>query len=248
MSFEDHFSQFAGIYSKYRPGYPPELFKFLAEQCKEHRLAWDCGTGNGQAALELTQHFISVYATDASKEQIEHAVDHPSIIYKVEPAEKVTLQNNSVDLVTVAVAVHWFNYDEFYPEVIRVLKPEGIIAVWTYQLPRISPEIDAAVNRYYSEILWDYWPERFHHVHTRYIDLPFPFIEIPPPEFSMITEWNLDQLAGFLSSWSAVNNFIQTNSSHPLNKVWDELKNSWGDEKTKRRLHWPLHVRVGKKK
>jgi ubiquinone/menaquinone biosynthesis C-methylase UbiE len=156
MKFEDHFSQLAATYLKYRPGYPPLLFEYLTGMCKNHNQAWDCGTGNGQAALELTKYFNNVLATDASKDQIEYAPHHPKITYRVEPAEKVSLLDSSTDLVTVAVAVHWFNFENFYAEVKRVLKPVGIIAVWGYHLFLISPGIDKILKKYYSEILKNY--------------------------------------------------------------------------------------------
>jgi SAM-dependent methyltransferase len=246
MNFEDHFSELASTYSKYRPTYPPKLFEYLASCCKQHQQAWDCGTGSGQAARSLTEYFDNVLATDASKEQLEQAPKHPGITYRVEPAEKVSLDDKSTDLVTVAAAVHWFNFEKFYAEVKRVLKPGGVIAVWGYHLFSISPEIDKLLNKYYSEILKDYWPERFHYVDTRYSDLPFPFDELTPPKFEMITEWNLDQVAGFLSSWSGSKIFQQRKEYHPLNEIWGDLRKVWGDENLNRTIHWPLHMSVGK--
>jgi len=246
MKFEDHFSELASTYSKYRPGYPSELFKYFAGCCKDHQQAWDCGTGNGQAARSLAEYFDNVHATDASKDQLEQAIQHPKIIYENESAEKVSLADKSTDLVTVAAAVHWFNFDQFYSEVKRVLKPGGIIAVWGYHLFNITPEIDKLLVKYYREILNDYWPEQFHYVDTCYSDLPFPFKEITPPKFEMITEWNLDQVAGFLSSWSGTKIYQQKVGHHPLKEIWDELLLAWGDEKLKRKNNWPLYMRIGK--
>jgi SAM-dependent methyltransferase len=246
MKFEDHFSKLAETYSKYRPSYPSSLFEYFAGCCKSHNQAWDCGTGNGQAALELTKYFDKILATDASKDQIEYAQHHPKITYRIELAEKVSLEDSGTDLVTVAAAVHWFDFEKFYNEVKRVLKPEGIIAVWGYHLFSISPEIDKILNKYYSEILKGYWPERFHYVDTRYKDLPFPFEELNPPKFEMITEWVLNQVAGFLNSWSGTKNYHQKTGRHPLDTIWKNLSESWGDEKLKRKIIWPLHVRVGK--
>jgi SAM-dependent methyltransferase len=245
MNFEDHFSHMASIYSKYRPGYPSELFKFLSDCCWNHELAWDCGTGNGQAAQKLSEYFQQVYATDASSDQIDHALPHPRINFRVEPAENVSLGNSTADLVTVAVAVHWFDLEKFYNEVKRVLKPEGIIAVWMYHLPAISSEIDAQVEKYYSVVLKDFWPDRFQYVDSRYSTLPFPFKELSHPGFNMKTVWDLDQLSGFLSSWSAVKTYHEKNGTHPLNEIWQDLKNAWGDENVKRTLIWPLYIRVG---
>jgi len=247
MNFEDHFSELAETYSKYRPNYPKKLFEYLASICNQHQQAWDCGTGNGQAAVSLTEYFENVYASDASKEQLAQAPNHPKIIFKNEPAEKVSLADKSTDLVTVAAAVHWFNFEKFYAEVERVLKPDGVIAVWGYHLFTISPAIDKLLIKYYKEILNNYWPEQFRYVDTRYSDLPFPFEELTPPEFKMITEWNLDQVAGFLSSWSGSKIFQQKKGYHPLNEIWDDLLKAWEDEKEKRIINWPLYMRIGKK-
>jgi ubiquinone/menaquinone biosynthesis C-methylase UbiE len=248
MNFEDHFSELAETYSKYRPNYPKNLFEYLASICNQHQQAWDCGTGNGQAAISLTEYFEKVYATDASKEQLAQAPGHhPKIIFRNEPAEKVSLADKSTDLVTVAAAVHWFNFEKFYAEVKRVLKPNGVIAVWGYHLFTISPKIDKLLIKYYREILNDYWPEQFHYVDTRYTDLPFPFDELSTPNFEMITEWNLDQVAGFLSSWSGTKIYQQKVGRHPLNEIWDDLLTAWGDEQLSRTAHWPLYIRIGKK-
>lgn len=247
MNFEDHFSELASTYSKYRPTYPPKLFEYLSGCSIEHKQVWDCGTGNGQAAISLAEYFDNVIATDASKEQLEQAPIHPKIIFKNEPAEKVSLAEKSTDLVTVAAAVHWFNFEKFYTEVKRVLKPEGIIAVWGYHLFTITPTIDKLLIKYYKEILNNYWPEQFRYVDTRYSDLPFPFEELTPPEFKMITEWNLDQVAGFLSSWSGSKIFHQNKGYHPLKEIWDELLLAWGDDKEKHLINWPLYMRIGKK-
>ncbi|MEJ2103115.1 MAG: class I SAM-dependent methyltransferase [Ignavibacteriaceae bacterium] len=246
MKFEDHFSKLAGTYSKYRPKYPSALYEFISGCCKEHIQAWDCGTGNGQAALELTNYFERVLATDASKEQIEFSQSHPKITYRVELADRVSLENSSTDLVTVAAAVHWFEFEKFYSEVKRVLKPGGIIAVWGYHLFKITPDIDNILIKYYSEILKDYWPERFHYVDTHYEDLPFPFKELTTPKFEMITEWDLKQVVGFLNSWSGTKNYEQKTGRHPLNEIWKDLSEAWGNEKLKRKINWPLHLKVGK--
>jgi hypothetical protein len=126
------------------------------------------------------------------------------------------------------------------------LKPGGIIAVWGYHLFKITPAIDKLLNKYYSEILNDYWPEQFHYVDTRYTDLPFPFDGLTPPEFEMTTEWSLEQVAGFLNSWSGTKIYLNKTGHHPLNEIWEDLNKAWGDEKLKRTIHWPLHMRVGK--
>ena len=244
--FEDHFSKQSQAYLQYRPKYPEEIYTYLASLTSEHSLAWDCGTGNGQAAIGLAQYFDKVYATDASTEQISHAIQHPNVEYHVEPAERVSLSDSSVDLVTVAVAVHWFNFDEFYREVRRVLKPNGILAVWTYSFTEVSPEFDVLVKQYYYDVLKGYWPERIHYLEEEYKTLPFPFEEIISPPFAMTATWDLNQYAGFLDSWSATQRYKEQKGGHPLEVLWDQFTATWGKEDEPRLVCWPLHFRIGK--
>jgi SAM-dependent methyltransferase len=248
FNFEDHFSKHSEQYAQYRPQYPDEIYAYLASIAPGHSLAWDCGTGNGQAAIGLAKYFDKVHATDASAEQILRAYPHNKVDYGVEPAEHVSLDTSSTDLVTVAVAIHWFNFDEFYREVKRVLKPNGILAAWTYSFPEISPEIDSLVNRYYYEILSGFWPERIHYLEERYETLPFPFEEIAPPSFVMKADWNLNQFAGFLDSWSATQRYKTQKGNHPLEIIWPELVAAWGGENEPRLIRWPLHFRIGRNK
>jgi SAM-dependent methyltransferase len=244
--FEDHFSGHSEKYAQSRPRYPDEIYAYLASIAPANSLAWDCGTGSGQAALGLAQHFDKVYATDASAEQISHAYSHEKVNYQAEPAEHVSLSDSSVDLVTVAVAVHWFNFDEFYREVKRVFKPGGILAAWTYSLTEISPAIDVLIQHYYGEILKGYWPERIHYLEEKYETLPFPFEEIIPPTFTMEIRWNLTQFAGFLDSWSATQRYRAQKGQHPLEMIWDSLVDAWGDEQETRLVRWPLYFRIGR--
>ena len=248
FNFEDHFSKHSEQYAQYRPKYPDEIYAYLASIAPARSLAWDCGTGNGQAALGLAEYFDRVHATDASAEQISLAYAHDRVDYHVEPAEHVSLGASSADLVTVAVAIHWFNFDEFYREVKRVLKPAGILAAWTYNAVEISPEINQLIHQYYGEILNGYWPERIRYLEQRYETIPFPFEEIIPPIFAMEINWNLIQLAGFLDSWSAAQRYKAQKGQHPLEIIWQDLLAAWGDEEEPRPVRWPLHFRVGRNK
>ncbi len=245
-AFEDHFSKQSQLYAQYRPKYPDELYAYLASLAPGRSLAWDCGTGNGQAAIGLAAYFDRVYATDASAEQIARAQLHEKVEYQVATAEHVSLGDSSVDLVTVAVAVHWFDLDEFYREVRRVLKPDGILAVWTYSFTEISPEIDSVVRSYYYETLRGCWPERIHYLEEKYETLPFPFEEIPSPSFAMERNLDLAQYAGFLDSWSATQRYKQQRGLHPLQVIWDQLSAAWGNESEPRLVRWPLYFRIGR--
>ena len=245
-SFQDHFSAQASEYARYRPHYPGELFAYLASVSPGRQLAWDCGTGNGQAARGLVRHFDCVVASDASADQVAQAAAHERIEYRIERAEEVSLEDHSVDLVTVAIAVHWFDLEQFYRAVRRVAAANGVLAVWTYHLPVIEPGIDRVLEHYYRGVLAGYWPEQMGYVDARYQTLPFPFDPLQPPKFAMRSDWDLDHLSGFLVSWSATRKYQQANGRHPLSVIWAELVEAWGEPSQRRRIRWPLHLRVGR--
>lgn len=247
MKFEDNFSAQSKQYAQFRPQYPDALYPYLASLASEKSLVWDCGTGNGQAAVSLAKYFFRVYATDASAEQISHAKTHEGVEYHVEPAEQTGLETGSADLVTVAQAVHWFDFDKFYTEVKRVLKPKGFLAVWTYGLPEISPQVDHVIKHIYFDVLFGFWPERIRYVEEQYRALPFPFEEVSPPMFAMETRWDRNQLMGFLDSWSATQKYRQQKGQQPLDEVWSDVVDDWQNETEKRLVRWNLYFRIGRK-
>jgi ubiquinone/menaquinone biosynthesis C-methylase UbiE len=241
-SFKDHFSKQAADYAKFRPRYPKELFQWLASVAPERGLAWDCATGSGQAAVELAQVFERVVATDASEKQVANAERHPRIEYRVATAEDSGLESGTVDLITVAQALHWFDLEKFYAEVRRVLKPGGVIAATAYKLATVSRAVDAVVNRYYSEIVGSYWPAERALV-EKFEELAFPFALIETPPFEMVAEWSVEELLGYLGTWSATQRFMAAEKRDPLAEVEPELREVWGEQP--RRVVWPLTVRVG---
>jgi ubiquinone/menaquinone biosynthesis C-methylase UbiE len=243
--FKDHFSRQAAEYAKFRPRYPEELFGYLATIAPGKQLAWDCATGSGQAAVALAQVFERVIATDASENQIGNAEAHARVEYRVAPAENSGIESNTVDLITVAQALHWFDLERFYAEARRVLKPEGVLAAWAYKLAQIEPAIDAIVNHYYSEVVGTYWPAERALV-ERFEELAFPFPEIASPQFEMTAEWNAEQLVGYLRTWSATQRFMAANQRDPLKDVEQDLLSAWGDADQLRRVVWPLTARVGR--
>jgi len=246
MPFRDYFSEQAKEYARHRPGYPAAMFDYLASLAPNRDLAWDCGTGNGQAALLLADQFQHVIATDASAAQIENAFPHERVEYRVEPSEKTTIPAGRVDLITVGTAVHWFDFDLFYAEVRHVGKANGIIAVWTYHLPIIDPQVDIWLERFYREKLAGYWPERIRYLDQRYRSLPFPFEEIQPPAFEMEATWDLDKLIGFLASWSAVRKLVEMQGETGFEAHVKELEGVWGEKTQEKKIRWPLHFRIGR--
>jgi SAM-dependent methyltransferase len=246
MTFVDHFSGVSAAYATFRPRYPDALFEFLAREAPARDEAWDAGTGSGQAAAGLARHFRHVTATDASAAQIEHATQHDRISYRVAPAEMSGLSPTSVDLATSAQALHWFDRPRYWAEARRVLRPRGVIAVWTYHLLAISPQIDAMVRRFYSEVVGPYWPPERRLVEERYQSVEFPFAEFAAPDFEIELQLSLDDVAGYIRTWSATRAFIQHHGRDPVDDLVPELARAWGPPDQSRPARWPVAMRVGR--
>ena len=247
-TFQDHFSELAKKYAGFRPNYPAELFNYLATLVPAESVIWECACGSGQATIDLARRFARVIATDGSREQIAAAPPNPRVEYRVATAEDCGLANESVGLVAVAQAVHWFNLEKFYAEANRVLQPEGAIAIWAYGKAFVEgDEIDRLVQEFYSETVGPYWPPERHIVEAGYRTLPFPFAELPPQNFEIKVHWSLEQLLGYFSSWSATNRYIKANGSNPIDELRAQLKPLWGAEERTRQVHWPVALRSGRK-
>jgi SAM-dependent methyltransferase len=245
--FPDHFSGHAELYARARPTYPMALYAFLVELAPSTARAWDCATGNGQAALALADHFDEVIATDASSEQLEHAPTHPRVTFRRALAEASGLDAGSVDLVTAAAAAHWFDHDAFHAEVRRVTRPRGVIALWTYGTRLlVSEQVDSVIERLAGEILGPHWPPQFRHVRGGYRELPFPFAEVAAPELSAVTQWTLTGLMDNIRSWSGARAYMAAVGSDPVEVVAGDLQRAWGAEETVREVRFPLSMRVGR--
>jgi ubiquinone/menaquinone biosynthesis C-methylase UbiE len=246
-SFHDHFSSVANRYADFRPHYPAAMFDYFATLVPRSALVWDCACGNGQATVDLAERFDKVIATDASREQVASAKPQPRIEYRVATAEQSGLADRSVGLITVAQAVHWFDFDNFYAESRRVLAPGGVLAVWAYGVNEVEDEaVNDVIQDYYSNIVGPYWPPERKLVEEGYRTIPFPFTEIMPPSFRMQTRWTLEQLLGYFSTWSATNRFMKATSRNPLEPLSAALSAVWGDPNSPRTIVWPLSIRIGR--
>lgn len=244
---KDNFSAQACLYARFRPAYPPELIAHIASLAPSHASAWDCGTGNGQVAIQLAEHFEQVYATDISEKQLGQAPQYPRIRYALEPAEQCSAPDRAFDLIVVAQAIHWFNFDLFYAQVRRVLKPGGILAVVGYSLFRTNaPAVDDIIHqRFYREITGPYWDPERRYLDEGYRTIPFPFDEIQMPEYSMRYRWTLPDVLGYLNTWSAVQHYIRANGHNPVKLIETELRQAWGGV-GEREIVCPLLLRVGR--
>ncbi|UOQ69221.1 class I SAM-dependent methyltransferase [Hymenobacter volaticus] len=246
LAFKDNFSRQAALYAQFRPVYSPELYAYLASLTLAHELAWDCGTGNGQAALSLAQFYARVVATDPSPQQLSHCRPHERVSYRVEQAEHTDLAAHSADLVTAATALHWFHFEAFYAEVRRVLKPGGVLAAWAYGVPTLTPAVDAVVRRLHDVTLDPYWQPENRLIDSGYATIPFPFQHIPSPVFSYEKPLNRLDLLGYLNTWSATQRFLSAEGYNPTEQVAQELQVIWPDAATQHVATWKLVLKVGR--
>jgi SAM-dependent methyltransferase len=244
--FKDHFSQVAAGYAAHRPSYPAALIDFLAGLAPARHVAWDAGCGSGQLSRLLARPFERVIATDASADQIAQAVAHPQVEYRCAPADASGLPDGAVDLATAAQAAHWFDLSAYYAEVRRVVRPGGIMALISYGVVATGDQLDAVIQPFYREVLARYWPPERRHVDEGYRALAFPFQELATPALEIRLDWRLEDLVGYVGTWSAVWALERAEGPAPCAAFRRALADAWGAAATVRPLRWPLALRVGR--
>ena len=242
--FQDHFSGVAASYAASRPAYPPELYAFVARSAPATQRAWDCATGNGQAAVGLSEYFDEVHGTDASPQQIENAMPRPNISYSVQLSENTVFADDHFDAVTIAQALHWFDLDKFASELSRVLRPAGVTVAWTYGFFNVEERIDEIVRAYFFEPIEPFWPEESELAWSGYSGLELPFAPIDTPEFDLTFRWNLTELIGYLSTWSALNRYIEQHGSGLIGQLTERMAAVWVDPDQKRTIDMDFYVRA----
>ncbi|MBD0276442.1 MAG: class I SAM-dependent methyltransferase [Bacteroidota bacterium] len=243
---KDNFSIQSDKYVRYRPTYPAPLYDFILSIVNGKHYVWDCGTGNGQVAYQLANYFEKVFATDISQSQLDNALQNEKIEYSAQPAEKTNFPDDFFDLIVVAQAIHWFDFNRFYSEVKRTLKDNGILVVIGYARLQISAELDTIIAHLYYNVVGPFWDKERRYIDENYRTIPFPFKEIEAPAFENVFDWTFEHLKGYLETWSAVKHFIRERGYNPVDHVYEELKKNWGIADT-RRIKFPILLRVGKK-
>lgn len=242
---EKRFSKQADLYAKYRPNYPDKLYEFILKHLNQQRIAWDCATGSGQVAGYLANHFDQVFANDISEEQLSYAPKKPNITYLNTPAEHSGLPNNSFDLITIAQAIHWLDFDRFYDEVRRTARKNALLAVIGYGMVRIDEQSNTIIDELYKTAFSKYFNENQRYLDNRYQNIPFPFDEIPSPAFENRYTWSLDQLEGYFNSWSAIQRIKSEKGYNPADKTVNELKRVLSNP-NKFEITFPIFIRLGK--
>ncbi len=246
MARPNHFLSGSSGYAQHRPTYPPAFAEALARLCQSRGTALDVGCGTGQLSVLLGDIFAGVVATDASPEQIAHATPHPKVRYLVSPAEEVCTPARSVDLVVAAQAAHWFDLPAFYAAARQMAAPGAIIALVTYGVMTIDDPVDARFQQFYRHEIGPYWPAERRHVERGYADLDFPFAELPFPRSAIERDWTLDQLLGFVDTWSATRQAGAAGAEPVVLAFRSELRALWGDPARTCRVAWPLAGRIGR--
>ncbi|CAM1373526.1 class I SAM-dependent methyltransferase [Tenacibaculum xiamenense] len=241
---KDNFSLRSDNYAKFRPSYPSDFFDYLSTLVTNKENAWDCGTGNGQIAYQLSKSFQNVFASDISQSQLDNAFKAENIHYSKQPSEKTNFNNQTFDLITVAQAIHWFNFEKFYDEVKRTSRENSILCVMGYGRVRVSDEIDEIIDHFYINVIGKYWDKERSYIDKNYQTIPFPFQEIQTPKFINEHYWNLDHFIGYLNTWSAVKHFTKSNNFNPVKEVQKKLNQYWAKNELKK-INFPLLLRIG---
>lgn len=242
--FTDHFSGHAQAYAQFRPRYPAVLFHYLAMRAPGTQLAWDCGTGNGQAATGLAERFARVVATDPSVAQIATARAHPRVTYRVAQYDS-GLQPASAQLVTAAQALHWMDVDAFVREARRILQPGGLLAVWCYSLCTIDSAFDELIEFFCRVTIGAYWAPERRLVDEGYRSVALPIDELDVPPFELAADMTLGQFLGYVETWSAVQRCVAVRGRETFDAFARSIGERWGLPSTLRRVTFPLHVRAG---
>lgn len=241
---KDNFSIQAGVYRHFRPDYPESLYKEVFDQVKNFDRCWDCATGNGQVASVLASHFKDVYASEISQNQLNEAIQKPNIHYSIQRAEEIGFPEKSFDLVTVGQALHWFDFEPFFKEIKRTLKPDGILAVWGYGMFKSNEEVDRLVHHFYKNIVGPYWDEERIHIEQQYNSIQIPdFLSesLHSDHHETLVHWDAPDILSYLSSWSSVQHFIRKEGTNPVELVAKELTRLI---RGKIAIRFPLFLRV----
>ncbi len=222
----------SSAYARFRPAYPKAFYDFLISRLVATDKAWDCACGNGQVAKDLSGYFREIYATDISDNQIANAFRRPNIKYAVLPAEKTDFPNRFFDLICVGQALHWFDIDQFFKEADRVLKPDGILAVFGYGFFKVNnKEIDQILDKYLYAEVEPYWSERNMLVINNFEGTDFPFKPVTTPDFDFKLNWRLTDMLSYIGTWSAVKIYNSKHETTLEKQIFERLKKIWTNEK-----------------
>lgn len=246
MTLANTFAHGSDAYAAARPFYPQALFDWIAATCRHHEAAWDCATGNGQAAVSLAHIFRHVEATDVSEAQVAEAFAAPTIRYSAQPAERTAFPDDSFDLIAVAQALHWFDFDRFWPEVLRVARPGALFCAWGYAWFRGAPPVEEALFGPIARLVEAHWAPQNRILWDGYADTDIrcPFEQLPVPELRIELDWPVDRIIAYVRTWSAFKRAAADGREAELETILAEAGRRLGPE-ARFPLWVPLAIRAG---
>lgn len=248
MEHHSLFSDKSDLYKQARPEYPNALFEYLSSLCPSNTLAWDSACGSGQATVGLAKHFKQVIATDISAPQLGNAIAQTNVQYRQALSECSGLEDHSVDLVCVAQALHWFDYDQFWPEVERVIKPDGVFTAFGYNFPSIDQSLDLLFEQQIMAEIQPYWASQNQLIWNHYRNVEIPFPAIDTPTFNMQMHWNLDEYFAFIHTFSATRRCMQAQGSGFFESAYEQAKALWGNTQQSKKVTFDFVLYVGRKR
>ena len=242
----------AALYAKYRPTMPRIIVEKVVEFMRKSNSSFDCavdvGCGNGQSTYGLGEHFSKVLGVDTSSSQISEAnsinTTH-NVKFEVGDGEKLSMSDNSVDLISSCMAAHWFDLPVFFKECARVLKQNGCLMLCAHSKPEfypvsadLKPTQAKLVNlgqKALDNLCSNYtFHERVAHRDDCY-DKIFKMIDakkkVYEKDIEVRKKLDLENFVRYLSTWASYQNFTREAKSENQVDVLDafaaELKEIW---------------------
>src|SRR5262245_3981434 len=171
---------------------------------------------------------------------------NPRIEYRVAPAEESGLPPASIDLVTVAAAIHWFDLPRFYEEVRRVIRAGGVLAAWSYHVAYVGPPLGEILRPFYDDVVGPYFAPGARMVDSGYADLALPGEPLDPPQFDVTVRWNAEQVLAFVRTWSGVQSYKAVVKKDPVVAIETPVRDALGGEDSPAELSWPIDLRAAR--
>ena len=202
------FSNVIDAYKKYRRDYPEKTYDLIHEFCPDvSAKVLDLGCGTGIATNHLALYYDTVVGTDREESMVEAAREGAvaNATFIATSSEKLPFEDSSFDLVTVASAYHWFDYDRAGKEIYRVLKPNGKLCVfWKNGNGKSKNYLPSFAYENLKKFITDI-PSANKEKLSDAIFLRVGFIKVDDEEFDFEDIYSKEEILGYIQSHSTFN-------------------------------------------